>query len=371
MERYSTRWGSNIVCTGDEETTHKHNDFTGLERIEAAVNHEEPDRIPVFPLITYALARHVGYTVFEFSHDPRKLFKAISYGYEKFGYDGIIAYADVYLFAEAAGLKLEFPSDSVPNPSKSPINSIEDVEKLAVPDVYRDGRIPVLLEAIRLTSEKYGDKVAIYSGGQGPFSLAAEIRGLTNFLKDLYVNEELASKLVKYATEYMVELGKAQAEAGAHILHLGDSFAGPSIISPNRFAVWAAPNLKEVFQAWRSCGAITSLHICGDSSLIWPQIEETGTNIFEVDYLVNILEAKNFFNGKVCLMGNIDPARVLHRGAADNVIDEGRKCIMNAASGGGYILGSGCLIMPGFPPENISALVETAESYGRYTYRAR
>jgi uroporphyrinogen decarboxylase len=347
------------------------NELSGLERVEASVNHEEADTVPIIPLITYALARHVGYTVREFCYDAKKLFKAVSWGYERFGYDGIIAYADVYLFAQAAGLSLEFPEDGVPHPKESPIKSLEDVDALSIPDVQRDGRLPILLKAVELASKKYGKKVAIYSGGQGPFSLAAEIRGLERFLMDIYVNQELAEKLIKFAAEYMVELGESLIKSGAHILHLGDSFAGPEVISPQNFSKWAIPMLKRVFHAWKKQGAITSLHICGNSSRIWQYVKELKPDIFEVDHVVSLRSAKSFFESEVCLMGNVDPSWVLHRASMKEVEVKTRECVANAAEGGGYILSSGCLIMPGFLNENLKTFMKAGRAYGKYPVKDR
>ncbi len=341
-------------------------DQSSLERIRAAVDLEEPDRVPVVPLVTYALSNLVGSSVSDYCHDPRKLSDAVIAGYRKFHYDAAIVYADVYLFAEAAGLRLEFPPDSVPKPLQSPITNLEDVERLQLPDPRKDGRLPILLEAIERTSRELPERVAVYSGGQGPFSLAAEIRGLDTFLKDLYLNRPLVEKLIRFSTEYMIELGRAEVEAGAHIIHLGDSFAGPSIVSPRFFRELALPYDRRIFEKWKGFGALTSLHVCGDSSLIWPLVAETKADIFEVDYLVDIARAKDFFKDKLCVMGNIDPAGVIHRGTQEDNERACRSCIEKGASDGGYILSSGCLIMPGFPPQNLDAIVSTARQIGAY-----
>ncbi|MEM3073100.1 MAG: uroporphyrinogen decarboxylase family protein, partial [Candidatus Bathyarchaeia archaeon] len=186
------------------------------------------------------------------------------------------------------------------------------------------------------------------------------------FLKDLYVNRELAEKLIKFAAEYMIELGEALIKSGAHILHLGDSFAGPGLISPQNFSKWAVPMLKQVFYAWKKQGAITSLHICGNSSPIWHSIKEVKPDIFEVDHVINLSSAKSFFEGEVCLMGNVDPSWVLHRAPMEEVEVKTRACVASAAGGGGYILSSGCLIMPGFSYENFLTFMKAGRNYGKY-----
>ncbi len=340
--------------------------ISSLERVYSAVQFEELDRVPIIPLLSYALSDLIGCSIYEYCHDAKRLSKAIVAGYRKFDYDAVIAFADVYLFAEAVGLKLDFPPDNVPTPKKSPIKNIESLDSLEIPDVEKDGRLPILLEAIERTSQELNDKVAIYSGGQGPFSLAAEIRGLESFLKDLYLNKTFARKLIRFTTEYMIEMGRAEVEAGAHIIHLGESFAGPSIVSPRFFKEFALPYNRQIFDKWKSLGAVTSIHICGDSSLIWPLIPETKTDIFEIDYMVDLEKAKEVFRNKTCLMGNIDPAGIIHRGSPKDNVQACKDCIKKGGNGGGYILGSGCLIMPGFPHKNLEVIVQTVKEFGKY-----
>ncbi|MEM4245772.1 MAG: uroporphyrinogen decarboxylase family protein, partial [Candidatus Bathyarchaeia archaeon] len=132
------------------------------------------------------------------------------------------------------------------------------------------------------------------------------------------------------------------------------------------FKELAAPYDRRVFDRWKSFGAITSIHICGDSSLIWPLIPETGADIFEVDYLVDLQKAKEFFKDRVCLMGNIDPSGVIFRGSPGDNVKACAECIEKAGVGGGYILSSGCLIMPGFPQRNLDSIIEAVKRLGKY-----
>jgi uroporphyrinogen decarboxylase len=100
------------------------------------------------------------------------------------GCDFVLGFVDVWVFAEAVGVKLDFPDNNTPSPVESPVKESEDIEKLHVPDPKKYGRLPIIVEGIDRLRTKVGGKIAIYTGGQGPFSLAAEIRGLQAFLKD-------------------------------------------------------------------------------------------------------------------------------------------------------------------------------------------
>lgn len=340
--------------------------MTSQERVYAAFSLSEPDRTPVFPMVTYASGTSLGYSVWEYCHDVNKMVKGQLHLRERFGHDFVISFVDVWVFAEAVGVRLDFPENSTPKPVESPVKSLEDVERLEVPDPSRDGRLPILIEGIETLRREVGGTIPIYTGGQGPFSLAAEIRGLETFLKDLYRNRELALKLIKFCTEYMIEMGKAEAGAGADIVHLGDSYAGPSLVSPTFFRDYAMPYDKAVFEHWKKEGVLSSLHICGKSSRIWEYMIETGTDNIEVDQTVDLAEAKRTFGGRVCLAGNLDPSAAMYHGTPDQVERASRECIKAAGAGGGYILSPGCVVMPNFPQGNLDALVRAAREYGRY-----
>jgi uroporphyrinogen decarboxylase len=340
--------------------------MTPLERVRAAYSLSEPDRVPVFPMVSYGSGTPLGYSTWEYCHDAKKMVKSQLHFQERFGPDFVTSFVDVWVFAEAVGVKLDFQENKNPEPIEYPVKSLEDVERLHVPDPRRDGRLPIIVQGIELLRSKTRGKVPIYSGGQGPFSLAAEIRGLVTFLRDLYVNRELALKLIEFCTEYMLEMGKAEAEVGADIMHLGDSFAGGSLVSPTFFKEYAMPYDRIVFDRWKKDGVLTSLHICGKSSSIWDYMVETGTDNIEIDQSVDIAEAKRQIGEHVCLTGNLDPSAVMYYGTIDEIERKSRECIEAAAHGGGYILSPGCLVMPNFPPSNLEMLFKVAREYGRY-----
>lgn len=68
----------------------------------------------------------------------------------------------------------------------------------------------------------------------------------------------------------------------------------------------------------------------------------------------------------MCLIGNVHPVAVLMRETPERVLEESRRCIEGAAAGGAFALSSGGVIDRGTPPENIDALVEASEKFGKY-----
>jgi len=65
-------------------------------------------------------------------------------------------------------------------------------------------------------------------------------------------------------------------------------------------------------------------------------------------------------------MGNIHTTEVMLMGSVEEVERVAKKCIDDAAEGGGFILSTGDQCGRDTPDENIFKLVEVARTYGKY-----
>ncbi len=81
---------------------------------------------------------------------------------------------------------------------------------------------------------------------------------------------------------------------------------------------------------------------------------------------VELADAKRRVGQRLFIKGNIDPVNVLLRGDVGGVRDAARRTLEDGMPGGGYILSTACAVAPRTPPENVAALREVAEAFGRY-----
>jgi uroporphyrinogen-III decarboxylase len=79
----------------------------------------------------------------------------------------------------------------------------------------------------------------------------------------------------------------------------------------------------------------------------------------DLDWMVNVGEARKAMGPDQVLLGNIDPVRVLYAGNPDLVRSEIGKCRNEAGSN--YIVGAGCEVPRGTPRENLEALSRFAK----------
>ena len=108
-----------------------------------------------------------------------------------------------------------------------------------------------------------------------------------------------------------------------------------------------------------------SIHICGNTNGIIQDMGTTGAKILEVDWMLDIKEARRLVPEDTVLMGNIDPSSPLVIGTPSDV-DAAVKRLIEATKGKRHIISSGCAMGRNTPPENFKAFIEAAHRYGSY-----
>ncbi len=349
--------------------------LTSLERIRKVMNLETPDILPVGAFIGNHAARIAGIKLKDYYTDSADMFDAQMFALEKYQQDIVIMQSDNYYIAEGFGTKATYHHDSTPTFKSPAIECLQDVSTLKVPDPWKDGRMHVYLEAIGKASEQIGTEVAIRGCGTGAFSLASHIIGTEKFLLALANSmyglpggdEPAILALLELTTEALLQFCRAQLEAGAHIIHCGDSLASLDVISPKTYKKYVFPFEQKFFRQLQPClkkhQGYGLLHICGNNTKVLDLYGETGADCYEVDYKVDLNFCKQELGQKMCLMGNVNPAAVLLQGSVQDVEQAAAECIEAAAEGGGFILGSGCEVPVDTPEENMKALVRMARQY--------
>ena len=339
------------------------------QRVEAVLRGQIPDRVPVCLHNFLPAAKEAGIPLEKYLAEPEAAASAHLYAHEKYGHDCILLDLDTTLLAEAMGAKRDSTPGAPGHIAAPAVTDLADVRKLRVVDPERDGRIPVLLEAIRILAGKIGGEVSIRGNAdQCAFSLAGLMRGTEDFLMDLMSDPDDGAlrDLLEVCYQSHLAVHRAASKAGAHFTSLGDSTSGPDVVSPAMFARFARPYQERLVRELAADGIFTLIHICGNTSAILDQFAEYPRCGFELDYKTDAVRAKDSAGANHVLFGNIDPSGIIARGSAEQVRESARKHIGLWKPGGRFILNSGCAIPESTPPENIAALVASAAEFGSY-----
>ncbi len=345
--------------------------MTSRERVIRAIRREPTDCVAAMPYMYDIAAVTAGVSLRDFYTDPRTMVEAQLVLHDKVGQDVIAIGADNYYIAEGFGCITTRSEDELPSLETPPLADINDVFDLEVPDPYKDGRMPVMLEGIRLARQAVGEEAVVRSPGTGPFALASYLIGTQEWLMEIALieagiegaNEKAVLHALELTTEALIRFGKACW--GAARTSCTTAIRWPRATSSRRctYERFAYPYQKRVFTAWAEHGVTRKLlHICGDSTKVLHLYADTGADMVEIDNAVDMAVAKRLIGDRVAVVGNVHTVTELLQGTPESVATSAQRCIDDAGSGGGFLLGSGCIVPRYAPLENMQAMVRVAHS---------
>jgi uroporphyrinogen decarboxylase len=186
---------------------------------------------------------------------------------------------------------------------------------------------------------------------EGALAEASDLRSMYLTMTDLAIRPEWLTELLEICAEVGITFTRAQVEAGADIIGLGDAVC--SQISPKMYRQFALPYEQRIFAAVRAMGAVGRLHICGNTTRLLPDMLQSGADIIDLDWMVDIEKAVQLFDNNVAICGNFDPVAVMLQGTLETVCAATRECIQKG--GGRLFSGAGCEIPDRTLRENLLA----------------
>lgn len=347
--------------------------MNSVERVGTTIGLREPDRVPVDLHNFLPAARATGLPLSEVFRDGELLAQAMLAAWREFGHDMILLENGTACSAEACGVAARYRDDTAPVAGKPIVDSLAKVTELEVPDPYVTFPMSEILKATRILTREIGDKAWICArADQGPMDLAAQLRGISEFMMDLAAGEETADlvhALLDYCRRVATRYAYALIECGGRSTSIGESIAGPAMISPRHYRRYPWAYEQRMARELTEHGIILHLHICGNTERITGDFIATGAQVLEIDHKTDAARLKEAAAGKTCLLGNID-TNLLALGTPDEVDAACRELIETGKPGGGFILGPGCALPASTPAANIHALVEAAKKYGSYRHPA-
>ena len=340
--------------------------MTGKQRALAAIAGKPTDRPSVLPSIDVAYAPEcIGETVGACFRDPKLHARALMGALDKYPeIDGLyvnLCLSDSHLtrrpnglYDDGYGLHWYVPEKDVGTVK------VHEIEELDDPRLVEDTSLRFgILETFAAIEPSYKEKYLIMPGITGPYSQLVFMMGLENVLMMMYDDPEGLKKAiagrVKYAIAWLDELIRLGAEA----VWLGEGAASSSVISPACYAEFVGPYAKAVMDAARERNIPCFMHVCGNIVPAVEQIAATGCSAIDIDYMVPMDLVRRHLGEDACLKGNLNPVDLLSK-PADEVYELCREIYRRTE--GPMILGTGCLVAPKTPKENIEAMVRASRS---------
>jgi len=378
------------------------------ERVMLALNHKEPDRIPIDLGGSICSSIHKSAYIELKKHLRMDLEEIQMVDYvqqlpyldgallERFGVDfrmvqlpaatapdlHIFEEGDYYAFVDRWGSKLYMPKDGglyfdwVDFPIKKA--TMEALDNYTWPQPDPPEYNARLREQAKYLYENT-DYALVGSAviGGGIFEQPARTMGLEDFFIALLTEPKFADRMMEQITEIYIESCHNYLEQVGEYLHVftyWDDVSGQDgwLISPDIYRKMVKPKQRRLLEAIKSkTNAKVYYHSCGAVYDLIPDLIELGFDILNpVQVSARGMDTKRLKEeyGKDIVFwgGGADTQRVLPFGKPDEVANEVKRRIDDLAPGGGFVFAAVHNIQAFVPPENIVTMFEIALEYGKY-----
>jgi uroporphyrinogen decarboxylase len=377
------------------------------ERVMLALNHQEPDRVPIdlggsicssIHSDAYVeLKKHLGIALEEiqmvdYIQQLPYLDEALL---ERFGADfrmvqlpaatapglEIFEEGDYYAFIDRWGSRLHMPKDGglyfdwVDFPIQEATLSALDNYAWPSPDPPEYNA--QLRERARFLFEntEYALVGSAIIGG-GIFEQPARTMGLESFFMALVKEPGFADRMMDQITEIYIESCSDYLEQVGEYLQVftyWDDVSGQDgwLISPDIYRQVIKPKQRRLLEAIRrKTDAQVYYHGCGAVYDLIPDLIELGFDILNpVQVSARGMDTKRLkeeYGQDMVFWGGVDTQQMLPFGKPEEVADEVKRRIDDLAPGGGFVFAAVHNIQALVPPENIVTMFDTALAYGNY-----
>jgi len=293
--------------------THKLN---GRELIFAALRHEPLPAVPWVPFAGVHAGSLTGYNAREVLTDKGKLMQSLLAVNRQYDPDGQPVVFDLQIEAEILGCDLVWADKAPPSVATHLLE--KDARIPARLPEKMDGRLPLVLDAMRELKTQVGEHTALYGLVTGPFTLASHLRGTEVFM-DMFDKPDYLRELIAFCTRVVMRVSAFYQEAGMDVIAVVDPLV--SQISPKHFTSFLTKDFSDVFNFIRSLGVFSAFFVCGDATKNIEVMCQTGPDSVAVDENIDLAKAKLITDRyHITIEGNIPlTTRMLLGTQQDNV----------------------------------------------------
>lgn len=328
--------------------------MNGRERILARLNHEPVDVLPVMPITMMFAADFAGVPYRTYATDHRALVDAQMRVAEAFDFDYVSCISDPAREAADCGAAIEYFDNQPPaiDESRALLSDKAALARLKCPDPLGGGRMHDRVQAAALFKERVGGERLIEGWIEGPCAMAADLRGINALMMDFYEDPAFVEELFAFTVDMELAFARAQVDAGAELMGIGDAAA--SLVGPELYEQYVWPFEKRLVDGVHAMGGRVRLHICGNTTTILEGMGRLGCDMVDLDFMVSMAAARAAMGPEQVLLGNVAPVAVLRDGTPEQVSKSVAQC--RAESGEHYIIGAGCEVPRDTPHANVRAL---------------
>ena len=346
-------------------------DKSNVNRLLAALRHEETDRVPHIELwvtsqgvYEHVLERKLDYVIGDAAEGGQSILPEDDVEFAmRQGEDAVLCNLNW-----RPNNVFKLASDNTRHYVDGEIKSRDDLKKLDSPPDINDQ----LNYLEKYLNAAQGTGVGVIANFTSFFDSAMLAIGVNDsflmFYDDLPLVEELMDILLENQTKTMQAACDRFGDDLALVMVNDDiGYNSGLFIKPDMFMEIFPERMRRLIAPAKEHGLLTLMHTDGKMDNILPILYDVGINVAHpIEPESNdIVEVKKKWAGKMALIGNVHTPMLAY-GTKDEIENQVKEYCAKLGPGGGWVLGSSTSIMDGVNPENFVAMIEAAHKYGRY-----
>jgi uroporphyrinogen decarboxylase len=293
------------------------------------------------------------YGLFEMCRQPELCAEVTLQPVRAHGVDAAVMFADIMLPVLGMGIDVELVENVGPVVAE-PIRSVTDVERLRVPKPAES--VPFVLEAVGLVRAELPPEKAVVGFCGGPFTVAGYLvegkptREFTAFKRLMYAEPEVWHALMDKLSDAFASYVAAQAEAGADVIQVFDSWVGALSVSDyEEFAAAYSARILEAVDA-------PTIHFGTSTAHLLPSMARVGGDVIGLDWRIPLDRGWAEVGYDHGVQGNLDPAVLL--GPWERVEAASLDVLAHAGGRSGHVFNLGHGVLPDTDPAVLRRLRE-------------
>ncbi|MCW2278601.1 uroporphyrinogen decarboxylase family protein [Heliophilum fasciatum] len=338
--------------------------MTSMERVLRALQHQEPDQVPLLLTLTMHGAKELGMSIKEYYSAADHVIEGQRRLQKKYRNDCYYTFTYAAVEVEAYGGDVIFCDDGPPN-SGTPI--IQDVQAIRNLEPVRVAEVPCLQRLLTVTEGLHrlsAGAVPVIGVVISPFSVPVMQFGFERYIELIYEQPLLFERLMQVNETFCVEWANAQLAAGATAICYFDPLSSPTMISRDLYRQTGYLVAQRVLS--RIQGP-TVIHLASGRCMpVLDDLLRLGVQAIGVSTLEDLGQLKANCAGKTALLGNLNGLEMWNwtPEEAEAIV---KATIAKAGPHGGFLLADNHGEIPyQVTEETLQAIALAVEKWGRY-----
>jgi uroporphyrinogen decarboxylase len=293
------------------------------------------------------------YGILELAKTPDLCAEVTLMPVRELGVDAAVLFADIMLPLQPMGVELRLEPEVGPIIDR-PIRSADDVARLLP---FHPGDVSFTLEAIGLVRRELDGRAGVIGFSGAPFTLACYLiegrpsRDFATAKAFMYREPAAWHDLMDRLATMVIAYLRAQADAGADVLQLFDSWIGG--LGPADYAGFVQPHVRRIFDALID---VPTIHFGTGTAALLELLAEAGGDVIGLDHRLSLADAWRRLGPRRGVQGNLDAARLL--AGWDATRDGARAVLDEAGRRPGHVFNLGHGVLPDTDPDLLRRLVD-------------